>query len=150
LTLVLDDLDKKVLQQLSSGICSYEDVATKLGVTRGTIYRRIERMETNQIITKRIVALPNYSNLDISAIFIGIKVNYDLSEKLVEELTELKSLKILWLSYGEYDIFATLMCQKGSEGSSINELRKVASPYASKIHQISIGYDWRKVNLSPF
>jgi DNA-binding Lrp family transcriptional regulator len=107
-------------------------------------------MEENHAIIKRIVAIPNYGNLDLSAIFIGMNVEYDLSEKLVEKLTDLKSIKILWQSYGEYDIFATLMCQKGNEGSSINELRKAASPLASRIHQISVGYDWRKVNLSPF
>jgi DNA-binding Lrp family transcriptional regulator len=55
-------------------------------VTRGTVYRRIEKLEKNNIIEKKIMAIPNFKVLNLSAICIGMQVAYEDTEKVTEAL----------------------------------------------------------------
>lgn len=60
MSIVLDELDKKVLHEICSGINSYDDLAKILNVTRGTVYRRIEKLEKKQRYRKE-----NYGNTQL-------------------------------------------------------------------------------------
>jgi len=150
LSIVLDELDKKVLHEICSGINSYDDLAKILNVTRGTVYRRIEKLEKNNVIKKKIMAIPNYKALELSAICIGMAVAYDDTEKVIEALCQLPHIKLLWKSYGVHNIVAVMVCDKGKEGEAITILRQLLSKFRTSEYHISIGFEWDKVDISPY
>ena len=147
---VLDELDRKILHEICSGISSYDYLAKTLNVTRGTVYRRIEKLEKNNVIEKKIMAIPNFKVLNPSAICIGMAVAYDDTEKAIEALCQLPHVKLLWKSYGVHNIVAVLICEKGSEGETITSLRQLLSKFRTSEYHISIGFEWDKVDIAPY
>jgi len=147
---ILEDLDKKIIQSLSSGIYSYEDLAKTLKVTRGTIYRRIAKLEKNKLIEKKIMAIPNYSKLDLSAVFLGIDASYGQSEEIGKLVMNLPTVKGLWRTYGAHQIIAELICEKGCEGSAITNFHKALAGLNAEISHVAIGFDWIKFDISPY
>ena len=150
MSVVLDELDKKILHEICSGICSYDELAKTLNVTRGTIYRRIEKLEKTNVIEKKIMAIPNYKTLNLSSILIGMDVDYNDTEKVSEVIKQLPHLKLLWRCYGVHNLIAALVCEKGKEGETITGLRQLLSKLRTSSYHISIGFDWEKVDTSPF
>lgn len=150
MSLVLDELDKKILHEICSGIHSYDDLAKTLNVTRGTIYRRIEKLEKNKIIEKKIMAIPNYQTLNLSSICVGMETAYDDTEEVLEALKQQPHIKLLWKCYGAHNVIAILNCEKGTEGETISDLRQLLSKYRTSEYHISVGFDWNKVDISPY
>jgi DNA-binding Lrp family transcriptional regulator len=146
----LDDLDKKILHEICSGIHSYDDLAKTLNVTRGTVYRRIDRLEKSNVIEKKIMAIPNYKLLNPSAICVGMEVAYDDTEKVLEALKLLPHIKLLWKCYGAHNIVAILICEKGSEGETITNFRQLLAKFRTSAYHISIGFEWDKIDISPY
>lgn len=62
----VDDLDKKLLQYLSTGTNSYVELARVCKVTRNTIYRRIASLENKGIIKNTIRCIINLDQIDIA------------------------------------------------------------------------------------
>lgn len=143
-------MDKKIINQLCNGIFSYVDLAKTLDVTRGTIYRRIAKLERDQVIEKKIMAIPNYHKLELSAIFIGLNVDYDTVEDLLKLLQDIPRVKGLWRTYGEYQIVIEVICERGCEGSAISDFHKAVARSSERVNEIAIGFDWRKIDLSPY
>jgi DNA-binding Lrp family transcriptional regulator len=146
----LDELDKKILHEICSGISSYDDLAKTLNVTRGTIYRRIDKLEKNSHIKKKIMAIPNYDALSLSAICIGMEVAYDHMEKAAEALQQFQNIKLLWKSYGAHNLVAIIVCEKGKEGETITNLRQIIANLDTSNYHISVGFKWDKVDISPY
>ena len=150
MSVALDELDKKILHEISTGIYSYDDLAKSLNVTRGTIYRRIEKLTENHVIEKKIMAMPNFKTLNLAAICIGMEVSFDDQEKVTEALKQLQHIKLLWKCYGAHNIVAILVCEKGNEGETITNLRQLLSKLNTGAYHISVGFEWEKVDLSPY
>lgn len=150
MTVALDELDKKILHEICSGIVSYDDLAKTLNVTRGTIYRRIDRLEKNGAIEKKIMAIPNFKILNPSAVCIGMEAAYEDTEKVIEALKQQAHVKILWKCYGAHNIIAVLICEKGNEGETITSLRQLLSNLSTSDYHISVGFEWDKVDISPY
>ena len=150
MSVVLDELDKKILHEICSGISSYDDLAKTLNVTRGTVYRRIERLEKSNVIEKKIMAIPNYKILNPSAISVGMEAAYDDTEKVIEALKQQPQVKLLWKCYGTYNIIAVLICEKGKEGETITDLRHLLSNLRTSGYQISVGFEWDKIDITPY
>jgi len=148
--IVLDELDKKIIHELSSGIHSYEDLAKTCKVTRGTIYRRIEKLERMEAITKKIMAIPNFQNLNLSAICIGMNVAFEDVDRITEMMKLIPDVKFLWRTYGEYQIILIIVCETGCEGKTISKLHSDLSKFRIDDFRISIGYRFEKVEFSPY
>jgi DNA-binding Lrp family transcriptional regulator len=146
----LDDLDKKILHEICAGIYSYDDLAKKLNVTRSTIYRRIERLQQNHAIDRKIMAIPDLNVLNLSAIFVGLSADYDDHEKVFENIRALPNTKFLWRCYGAAQVVALLVCEKGNEGETITSLHKALAKLKTGSYQITVGFKWEKMDFSPF
>jgi DNA-binding Lrp family transcriptional regulator len=146
----LDEFDKAVLHEICTGIHSYDDLAKSLKVTRGTIYRRIEKLESLHVISRKIMAIPNFKNLKLSAILVGLNVEYDDMEDVVEALKNTLYVKFIWRAYGSHQLVFVLVCQVGCEGRTIADLQKTLSKLRTGSYDVSIGFEWEKVDISPF
>jgi len=150
LAVVLDEFDKKLLHEVCTGIHSYDDLAKMMKVTRGTVYRRIDKLEKMHVIRKKIMAIPEYKNLNLSAIIVGFHVAYHDMDKIIEAIKTMPELRLLWRTFGVHQVVAVLNCEKGSEGQTINKLHKTLSELGTAQYQVSIGFEWEKVEIPPY
>jgi len=148
--MVIDDLDKKILHEICGGIYSYDDLAKTLNVTRSTIYRRIEKMEKGNVITKKIMAVPNFQNLGLFAILVAITAAYDDVSLCIEHLKALPNTKLLYRCYGAHQAYANLVCEKGDEGRIIESIQMALKDQKTISYNISVGFRLEKIDFAPF
>lgn len=147
---VLDELDKRILHEMCTGIHSYDQLAQACGVTRNTIYRRVNKLEGQHYISKKIMAIPDFEKLGLSAIMIGMDVASQDFDKVTNVVKLDPTVKFLWRSYGNHQMVLVMVCEKGCEGGAIESLRQALREFdVDKMH-ISIGFKWEKVEFSPF
>jgi DNA-binding Lrp family transcriptional regulator len=147
---VPDELDKRILQKMSKGISSYDELAHNCGVTRSTIYRRVAMLEKNGFLRKATRSVVNYEKLDIVTIFVTIRVAQISQEKILKVFKSNNTLKFLWRTYGHYNIVAVFFCSRGNEGEIINEIMTVLERYAAVEVHVSVGFTWEKMEFTPF
>ncbi|MCK4668590.1 Lrp/AsnC family transcriptional regulator [Candidatus Bathyarchaeota archaeon] len=150
--IVLDELDKKIVTHLCSGAYSYKELAKLCHVGRSTIYRRIDRLEKASIISRRIMAIPNFTNLNLTAVGITMDIDQSDVDQVIEFLKGLPKVKFLWRSYGCYNVVLVSVCDKGSEGECISKIRKTVEEMGVKTNKFeaSVSFIWEKVDLNPF
>ena len=147
----LEDLDKKIIHHLSSGVFSYSDLAKTLGVSRGTIYKRVEQLEKKDLILRKVTAIPNYGKLGLSVIFLGVNVEFEEDiDETIKILQKYQAVNGIWKSYGDYQIIGLILCEKGCEGKAISDFRMAIAKKRNHVKEIAIGFDWLKAELAPF
>ena len=101
---ILDDHERQIIALLQkNGRMSYVDIATAIGVTEGTVRRKVQRMISEGII--KIVAVANPHALGFKApAIVGLKVNLDSLEDAVRALERLPGVRYIGLTTGNYDI----------------------------------------------
>jgi len=152
LAYIPDDLDRKIIMQLSEGVASYAELADKCGVGRNTIYRRINRLESQKIIDKMVRSIPNFTKLNLSAIVVMMDIAQSQVSKVIEFLKKQSQVKFLWKTFGSYNITTVIICNRGEEGNCISNLREVLEKMrvAPTKFETSISFSWEKINFSPF
>lgn len=148
--MAFDNLDKKIIQCLSAGTCSYEELARQCNVTRNTVYRRIALLEEKGIIKNTLRCIINLEQMDITVVNLGVKIPLISQDRAVALLSINKHVRFLWRSYGDHNLTLIAFCSKGKEGEVINELRSVLENFGGEDFTISVGYVWEKMNIAPF
>jgi DNA-binding Lrp family transcriptional regulator len=146
----LDLLDKKILQILSEGSSSYQNLAKACQVSRNTIYRRMSILEKKGIIGKSTNISINYEKLGITRINIAINVHQEKLSALLTVLKAYPKIKFLYKAYGTHNIILFAFCDKGSEGNTINEIRAITEKYAVLQMDVSICFSFEKIDLTPY
>lgn len=152
MSLLLDDLDRKIVYYLSQGVHSYNDLSKLSNVGRNTIYRRIDKLEEIGIISRRIMAIPNFEKLNLSAIIVGINIKSQTFEKAIAFLKKQDYIKFLWRTYGTHDVVFMMLCDKGNEGRCIYHLKSALENLNIDVinFDTSTSFSWEKIELSPF
>jgi DNA-binding Lrp family transcriptional regulator len=147
-----DELDRKIILQFSKGVYSYSELAEKCGVGRNTVYKRVNRLEAENIIDKKIRALPNFTRLNLSAICVMIDVAQSEVEKVIGFLRRQSQVKFLWRTFGTYNITSVIICDKGDEGKCISNLREALEKMNIALNKFeaAISYTWEKIDFSPY
>ncbi len=148
----IDELDRKIILQVCSGVPSYAELAEKCGVSRNTIYRRISRLESEGIIERIIMGLPNFTRLNLSAISIMMDVAQMDVEQVLKFLKRRQKVKFLWKTYGAYNITAVIICKKGEEGRCIFTLREILEKMRVKLNKFetAVSFTWEKIDFCPY
>lgn len=149
---VLDELDKSILRELSTGIFSYAELAKTCNVTRNTIYRRVNRLENQGVISRKIMGFVDFSKLGLSAVIVGVDVNSEDIDKAIEMVKQQPKVNFIWRTYGSHHLVMVLTCESGYEGPTIDELRASVAKIGVKVSHIdiSVGYKWEKINFVPY
>lgn len=152
MSVVLDELDKKIISHICRGVYSYNDLAKRCDVARSTIYRRINRMEETGVISKRIMAIPDFMKLDLTAISIVMDINQLEVDRVIDFLKHLPKVKFLWRSYGSFNVTAVIICDRGKEGECISNIRQILEKMNINIKKFeaAVSFTWEKVDLAPF
>jgi len=148
--MALDDLDKKILQYLSAGTSSYEELARTCNVTRNTVYRRIAALENRGIIKNTLHCIVNLERMEITPVTIGVTIPQTELDKAINILATNKNVKFLWRTYGDHNLSLVAFCSKGKEGEIIQDIRAVLEELNAQLIHVSVGFVWEKMNYSPF
>ena len=148
---MIDYLDREIVSYMCDGVYSYSELAKLCHAGRNTIYRRIEKLEHDGIIRKKIMIIPNFEKLDLSAIVIGANVNIEETEKTIAILKTQMNVKFLWKTYGTHDIVFILLCDKNDVGKCIYKLKTELAKLKINITRFdtSGSVSWEKFDLNP-
>ena len=103
---ILDDLDKQILAYLQEdGRITFVTLASHLGVSEGTIRKRIKRLEDNGVMQTMGVTDPMKMGLDTVA-FIWFKIDRNYMDSVMQQLRALTAVRYLVVTTGGHDLVA--------------------------------------------
>ena len=102
----MDELDTKIIEILQQdGRASNAGIARTVGVSEGTVRRRLKRLIQDEYI--RVVAMTDPVKMGYNSEgLIGIQVDPDKIDQVADELSKLDEVNWVTATTGAYDIFA--------------------------------------------
>ncbi|HAN94946.1 MAG: Lrp/AsnC family transcriptional regulator [Limnochordia bacterium] len=139
--LTLDDLDKKILGYLQQdGRMTFVTLAAHLGVSEGTIRKRVKRLEDAGVLKTMGVTDPLKMGLDTVA-FIWFKVDRLHLETVIAALTQLSEVRYLVVTTGGYDLVAMVVLPNRTQlvqllNDKLSQIEGIISTETSIVLQI--------------
>ena len=111
----MDELDRKLIELLQvNGRASNARIARQVGVSEGTVRRRLRRLIQDEII--RVVAVPDPQKMGLNTIaLVGIQAEPDKIDSVAAKLAELPEAQYVSLTTGSYDIFVWVALPSSEE-----------------------------------
>ena len=102
----MDELDTRIIEILQKdGRASNAGIAREVGVSEGTVRRRLKRLVQEEFI--RVVALPDPAKMGYeSEALVGVQVDPDKVDQVANGLSALDEVNWVAVTTGSYDIFA--------------------------------------------
>lgn len=145
---MLDDLDRKIISFLQyDGRMPFTTIASELGITEGTVRRRVKQLSDDGIM--QVVAIVEPQNMGWEeAAMIGISVKANLISSIADEIAKLPEVSYLFQAAGEYDLVAEVFCKDRDHFVSflndklqqISGIERTQSFMILKMHKLS--YRW--------
>ena len=107
----MDELDAKIISLLQQdGRASNAGIAREVGVSEGTVRRRLKRLVQGEYI--HVIAMLDPSKLGFaSEALIGVQVDPDKIDQVATSLANLEEVNWVAITTGSYDIFAWAVLQ---------------------------------------
>ncbi len=104
----MDELDKKIVSILQvNGRSSNAKIARQVGVSEGTVRRRLKRLVDDEIV--HVVAIPDPAKIGYgSEAIIGIRVDPDKVDSVADSIAKLSQVSWVSVTTGTFDIFAAV------------------------------------------
>ena len=101
----MDELDHKIIALLQvDGRASNAKIAREVGVSEGTVRRRLRRLTKEDVV--RIVAVPNLEKLGYATTaLVGLQTGPGKSDAVAESLATLPEAHYVAVTTGSYDVF---------------------------------------------
>ena len=101
----MDELDAKIIAMLQEdGRASNAGIARRVGVSEGTVRRRLKRLVQDEYIS--VVALLDPGKMGYAAEgLIGVQVDPDKIDQVADALADLEEISWVSVTTGSYDIF---------------------------------------------
>ncbi|GIS81595.1 MAG: transcriptional regulator [Dehalococcoidia bacterium] len=101
----MDELDHKIIALLQmDGRASNAKIAREVGVSEGTVRRRLRRLTKDDVV--QIVAVPNLEKLGYATTaLVGLQTGPGMSDTVAESLASLPESHYVAVTTGSYDVF---------------------------------------------
>ena len=101
----MDEIDKQLIEILqTNGRSSNARIAREVGVSEGTVRRRLRRLVQDEII--RVVAVPDPEKMGFNTVaLVGIQADPDKIDDVARMLAQLEETQYVSLTTGSFDIF---------------------------------------------
>ena len=101
----MDELDHKIIALLQmDGRASNAKIAREVGVSEGTVRRRLRRLTKDDVV--HIVAVPNLEKLGYATTaLVGLQTGPGMSDTVAESLASLPESHYVAVTTGSYDVF---------------------------------------------
>ncbi|HHT91126.1 MAG: Lrp/AsnC family transcriptional regulator [Bacillota bacterium] len=144
----LDDLDKKILGYLQQdGRMTFVTLASHVGVSEGTIRKRVKRLEENGVMKTMGVTDPLKMGLDTVA-FVWFKIDRHYMDSVIESLKGFQSVRYLVVTTGGHDLVAMVVLPNRTKlvallNEELAAIEGIVSTETSIVLQIHKQiYDW--------
>ena len=99
----MDELDQKITGLLQmDGRISNAEIARKLGVSEGTVRRRVSRLIQDDVF--RVTAVPDIQGYTITAL-VGVETQPGRADEVAEALAKLEEVHYGAVTTGGFDVF---------------------------------------------
>lgn len=107
----LDETDRAIIAQLQyDGRMSFTDIATELGISEGTVRRRVKNLTESGVL--QIVAIMEPQLLGWNAAgMIGVTVQAGQIEAVANQIAQFPEVSYLFMASGEFDLFVEVFCK---------------------------------------
>ena len=101
----MDELDRKIIAILQGdGRASNAKIAREVGVSEGTVRRRLRRLVQQDVV--KIIAVPNLEKLGYATTaLVGLQTGPGKSEEVADAIASLDAAQYVAITTGAYDIF---------------------------------------------
>lgn len=101
----MDELDRKIIALLQGdGRASNAKIAREVGVSEGTVRRRLRRLIQDDVV--KVIAVPNLEKLGYgTTALIGLQTGPGKSDSVAEALAGLQEAHYVAVTTGAYDVF---------------------------------------------
>ena len=101
----MDELDRKIIALLQmDGRASNAKIAREVGVSEGTVRRRLRRLVDDEVVN--VVAVPNLEKLGYATTaLIGLQTGPGKSDSVAEAIACLQESHYVAVTTGAYDVF---------------------------------------------
>lgn len=145
---VTDDLDRSIIEALQiDGRASHAKMARDLGVSEGTVRRRLANLLSDRVIRIVAIAEPEQLGYHTSA-FIGLQIDPSRVEAVATELASLSETEHVSITTGSYDIFMWVNLAS-SEALATFLHRKVGTIEGVRQTETFVSLDTRKRSAGP-
>ena len=145
---MLDNLDREIISFLQyDGRMPFTKIATELGVSEGTVRRRVSQLTESGILQVVAIVRPHDLGWEEAAM-IGISVKASLISSIADEIAKLPEVAYLFQAAGECDLIAEVFCKDREQFVSFlnNKLQQIPGVERTqsfmilKMHKLS--YRW--------
>jgi DNA-binding Lrp family transcriptional regulator len=118
----MDDIDTKLIALLRADArTSTATLATKLGLARGTVRARLQRLEQERVILGYTLALRPESEPEHFRAWMGVQVDGNRTNEVIANLLGIPAAIALHDTNGRWDILAELRVESPGELSQVLE-----------------------------
>ena len=144
----MDRIDRDIIAHLQcDGRMPFTEIAGELGVSEGTVRRRVKRLTENGLLQIVAVVEPQFLGWK-SAGMIGVTVQAGQIDAVADQIARFPEVSYLFMASGEFDLFVEVYCRDSEHFVSFlsQRLQKVPGVLHTrtfmilKMHKLS--YRW--------
>ena len=107
----LDETDRAIIAQLQyDGRMSFTDIAAELGISEGTVRRRVKNLTENGVLQVVAVVEPQFLGWNAAGM-IGVTVQAGEIDAVAHQLAQFPEVSYLFMASGEFDLFVEVFCK---------------------------------------
>ncbi len=110
--LILDNINKKIINRLKDGRISYKKIAKELAIAENTVKARIQKLKETGIIDITTLVNPEVVK-GHTIVYMGIQINNLQLEETAEQISRLKGVISSSVVTGRYDLFVVVHLDPG-------------------------------------
>jgi Lrp/AsnC family transcriptional regulator for asnA, asnC and gidA len=123
----LDQVDREIIAHLQyDGRMAYTDIAADLGISEGSVRRRVKMMTDGGVLQIVGIVEPQYLDWQTAAM-VGIAVQAGQIEPAAQEIAHFPEVTYLFMASGGFDLFVEVYCRDRDHFASFlsEKLQKV-------------------------
>ena len=107
----LDETDRAIIAQLQyDGRMSFTDIAAKLGISEGTVRRRVKQLMDDGVLQVVAIVEPQLLGWNAAGM-IGVTVQAGQIDAVAQQLAQFPEVSYLFMASGEFDLFVEVFCK---------------------------------------
>lgn len=151
----LDRLDRDIIRFLQyDGRMPFTEIAERIGVSEGTVRRRVHRLTESGIMQVVAVVEPQYLGWGAAAM-VGVSVLGGQIDTVANHIAQFPEVSYLFMASGEFDLFVEVYCRnRETFVSFLNEkLQQVPGVRQTRTFMIlkmyKLSYRWGEATMAP-
>lgn len=107
----LDQLDREIIRLLQyDGRMPFTQIAEKVGVSEGTVRRRVTQLTESGIMQIVGIVEPQFLGWGAAAM-VGVSVEVGKIDSVADQIASFPEVSYLFMASGEFDLFVEIYCK---------------------------------------